>query len=303
MAGAARRGELWRALKAAKEAGVEVDLSKGYINYTEPELEDMYEKIFGTPDAEQNEVEESISEEATDARFEALGDMLWDEDDEPVSAAESTPLAPEPAPAAPAPPAPVVRESGPVAAASEPQAPGHPGLSLREFLALPLKDRGEVRVGLNSGEGPNGKPIRRDSRNRVWYQDEIRKPAIPGPRVRKITRTKGTGTTVQERRDENGAVVESYEVSDGQSRDLEITTVQPSWQVGIYKDPTLPFKVYTYNGQYGFSYDEIVKYYGGFHHVPNIKQRYIGYALCYDIVSTREALEQELRDRRLQRIV
>ena len=70
----------------------------------------------------------------------------------------------------------------------------------------------------------------------------------------------------------------------------------PSYQVGIYRDPRFPFKVYTYGGVNGFDLFGVQEFYGGPELVPaSIKRMYVSNVLCYDVRTTIQAIEAEAR--------
>jgi hypothetical protein len=142
-------------------------------------------------------------------------------------------------------------------------------------------------------------PIRVDEQGRIWYQEEVRKPAYPKPRGRRVLKYLDSGVkteTVQ-----NGEYVETFEVAGvGEARPAEIKITLPSYQVGIYKDPRFPFKIHTYDGRSGFDLFEVQKYYGGSELVPpSIKRVYIENDLCYEIRSTIQTIQAEHRQLQL----
>ena len=141
-------------------------------------------------------------------------------------------------------------------------------------------------------EGYDETVIRVDEQGREWYREEVRKPAFPKPRARRRLTYLDSGSKTEQV--VNGKYVETVEVAGDQSVTREVKITMPSFQVGIYKDPRLPFRVHVYNDNRGFDLFEVRKYYGGADLVPReIKSVYVGNDLCYDIVSTRRAIEQE----------
>ena len=137
--------------------------------------------------------------------------------------------------------------------------------------------------------------IRVDDQGRQWLQEEVRKPAYPKPRGRRVLTYLETGVkteTVQ-----NGEYVETFEVAgDRATRPSEVKITLPSYQVGIYKDPRFPFKVHCYNGQEGFDLHDVNDFYGGSELVPyGVKRIYIENDLCYDIRSVIQAINNEYR--------
>lgn len=138
-------------------------------------------------------------------------------------------------------------------------------------------------------------PIRVDEQGRLWYQEEVRKPAYPKPRGRRVLKYLETGVkklTVQ-----NGEYVETVEVSgEMPSRPAEVKITLPSYQVGIYKDPRFPFRIHCYNDREGFDLFDVQNFYGGAELVPSvIKRVYIENDLCYDIRSVIRAINEEHR--------
>lgn len=163
---------------------------------------------------------------------------------------------------------------------------------------LPVQDRPAEELpgerALQSRE-----PIRQDSQGRVWYQEEVRKPAFPKPRGRRVLRYLETGvkrTSVQ-----SGEYTESFEVAgDERTREAEVKITLPSYQVGLYKDPRFPFLIHEYNSQRGFDYFEVNKFYGGEELVPDeIKKIYVQNVLCYDMRTVIRAITTEDRQRQL----
>lgn len=138
-------------------------------------------------------------------------------------------------------------------------------------------------------------PIRTDEQGRIWYQEEVLKPAYPKPRGRRVLKYMDTG--VREETVKDGKYVETFEVAgDLPSRPAEVKITLPSYQVGIYKDPRFPFKVHTYNGNAGFDFFEVQEFYGGAELVPSeIKRVYVENVLCYDIRTTVREIQSEYR--------
>lgn len=198
---------------------------------------------------------------------------------EDASAAEAfarmTGTAPEPEPQ-PTPPPPAPQPAVPVARRNENELPGQ---RLNESVEL--------------------QPIRTDEQGRVWYQEEVLKPAYPKPRGRRVLKYMDTGTKIETVK--NGEYVETFEVAgDMPSRPAEVKITLPSYQVGIFKDRRFPFKVHTYNGNQGFDLTEVQDYYGGAELVPaEIKRIYVENVLCYDIRTTVRAIQTEYRQLQL----
>lgn len=144
-------------------------------------------------------------------------------------------------------------------------------------------------------------PIRTDENGLVWYQEEVRKPAFPKPRGRRVLKYMESGVEVQTV--QNGEYVETFEVADGKAarRESEVKITLPSYQVGIYKDRRFPWKIHVYNEVRGFDLFEVQDYYGGAELVPQeIKRMYVENVLCYDIRTTVRAVQTEYRQQQLQ---
>lgn len=147
------------------------------------------------------------------------------------------------------------------------------------------------------GQRQNTAPgvIRVDDQGREWYQEEVRKPAYPKPRGRRVLTYMDTGVkteTVQ-----NGEYIETFEVAGERAgRPAEVKITLPSYQVGIYKDPRFPFKVHTYNDRSGFSLHEVEEYFGGPELTPRSCRRiYVENDMCYDIRSVVFTIETQYR--------
>lgn len=141
-------------------------------------------------------------------------------------------------------------------------------------------------------------PVRIDENGLVWLQEEIRKPAYPKSRGRRVLKYMDAGAVQQTVKD--GQYIETFEVSGdpANARPAEVKVTLPSYQVGIYKDPRFPFKVHTYNGNSGFDLFEVQDFYGGSELVPaEVKRIYVENVLCYDIRSVVQAIEKEYRQR------
>lgn len=138
-------------------------------------------------------------------------------------------------------------------------------------------------------------PIRIDEQGRAWFQEEVRKPAFPKPRGRRVLKYLDTGTVTETVK--NGEYVETFEVAGkGTGKPAEVKITLPSYQVGIYKDPRFPFRIHCYDGREGFDLFEVQNYYGGSELVPpQVKRVYIENDLCYDIRSVVRAIQDEHR--------
>ena len=146
---------------------------------------------------------------------------------------------------------------------------------------------------------PEDQPIRIDEQGRAWFQEEVRKPAYPKPRGRRVLKYLDTGVkteTVQ-----NGEYIETFEVAGiGTPHAAEVKITLPSYQVGIYKDPRFPFRIHCYNGREGFNLFEVHAYYGGAELVPaECKRVYIENDLCYDVRSVVRTIQTEHRQLQL----
>lgn len=142
-------------------------------------------------------------------------------------------------------------------------------------------------------------PIRIDPETGwIWYQEEIVKPAFPKPRARRVLTYTDSGSkqvTVQ-----NGQYLESFEVAGDEQRMGQVKITLPSYQVGIYKDPRLPFKIHVYNELRGFHFNDVIEYYGGAELVPpSVKRIYVENVLCFDIPSVVRAINDEYRHHQL----
>ncbi len=143
-------------------------------------------------------------------------------------------------------------------------------------------------------------PIRIDPETgRVWYQEEVLKPSFPKARGRRVLTYTETGT--ETRTVTNGQYQETFEVAgNGPATTAQVKVTLPSYQVGICRDPRLPFKIHTYNGLEGFDFFEVNAYYGGVELVPaECKRMYVENALCYDIRSVVAAINNEYRQLQL----
>ena len=142
-------------------------------------------------------------------------------------------------------------------------------------------------------------PIRVDEKGRLWYQEEVRKPAYPKPRGRRVLKYLETG--VETKSVQSGDYVETFEVAgSGPGKPAEVKITLPSYQVGIYKDPRFPFKIHCYNGREGFNLFEVQRYYGGAELVPEeCKRVYIENDLCYDVRTVIRAIQSEHRQLQL----
>lgn len=137
-----------------------------------------------------------------------------------------------------------------------------------------------------------------DEYGNQWYQKEVTKPGYAKPRGRRVLRTMDAG--VQQETIKVGEYTETFEVSGDprNARPTEIKVTLPSFQVGIYRSPGMPFKIHTYNGVRGFDLRDVQEFYGGSDLVPDtIKRCYVSTSLCYDIATTIRTVEDEYRSR------
>jgi len=294
MAEVRSKSELWNLLK---EVGWKPPQTKSYVQWTAEELELEY----GTKVAEQlmsrsgdSEIDsyepepETIADPAVAAALEEMA-AEWGE----VATSGPVPPAPAPVPTVPAPAPQPVPQPQPVAVpAPEP---------VDEWPNVPRSDEADKVAGLRMRTHGPDDPVRIDTQGRIWYQDEVRKPATASPRARSVLTYQDSGFKTVEDRNQLGLLEESFEVPGDESRTMQVKVTLPSWQVGIYKDPRLPFRVHIYNDIRGFHRLDVVKYYGGMDNVPSsITTIYVGGDLCYDIVKTRDAIEREYRERVLR---
>ena len=167
-----------------------------------------------------------------------------------------------------------------------------------ETQSIPNKPKDpEELAGMRQSEGLQ--PIRTDDQGRVWFQEEVLKPATPKPRGRRVLRYQETG--VEQETMQVGEYTETFEVAGkGPGRASEIKITLPSYQVGIYQDPRFPFKVITYNGNEGFDLGDVEGYYGGAELVPTtVKRKYVENTLCYDVRSVINSIQTEYRQNQL----
>lgn len=206
----------------------------------------------------------------------------------------------------PAPAVPVEEISDPEAAAffgqgvshSDPTAGRMPAKSVTT-APLAAADPNEM-PGQRLNQQDELTPIRTDEQGRIWYQEEVRKPAFAKPRGRRVLQYMEGGVEVKTV--QNGEFVESFEVAGtANRRPAEVKITLPSFQVGIYKDPRFPFKIHIYNENQGFNLFEIQDYWGGAELVPEtVKRVYVENVLCYDIRTTVRAIQTEFRQLQLQ---
>lgn len=278
-----RRGVLWNYLKEAQDKGIDVGMyEKPFVSWTESELNEKVVQAYGfdptaappAPESTQAAPDASAPGPAGQGQYQGI-------------------------------PQPTVSDSE--AEARREYLLAHPEdwnsftpEALARLLNIPFSDVGERQAGMTFNSHGRNDPLRVDSEGRVWYMDEVMKPAIPGPRTRRRVRYEETGTEVRERHDSEGRLIETFEVAGQQRRSGEILITLPSHQTGIYRDPRLPFRVHTYGERKGYDRLDVVAFYGGLDNVPTtITTLYVNDALCYNIRTTNDTMERELRDLQL----
>ena len=163
--------------------------------------------------------------------------------------------------------------------------------------SIPVSREGAEYAGMTSSTHSDEEPIRVDpDTGFIWYRDEIRRPAYPKPRARRVLKYVDSGSrqvTIT-----NGQYQESFEIPGEENRVAEARITLPSYQVGLYKDPRYPFRIHTYGGNSGFDLFEVEKFYGGEELVPaSVRRIYVDNVLCYDMRSVIQAIETEYRER------
>jgi hypothetical protein len=167
-------------------------------------------------------------------------------------------------------------------------------------LGLPRREPDQV-AGLRVNTHAEDEPLRVDENGLVWYQDEVRKAAFPKPRGRRVLDYIDPGVRTETAQTGNG-YTETFEMPGDQARPSQVKITLPSHQVGIYKDPNMPFKIHVYQDNRGFDLFEVRDFYGGHDLIPeDIKTVYVGQSLCYDIRTTRRAIEAEYREKLLKK--
>jgi hypothetical protein len=170
----------------------------------------------------------------------------------------------------------------------------------RPQLNLPPRSPDQV-AGLRLNTHAEDEPLRVDEHGLIWYQDEVRKAAFPKPRGRRVLDYMDPGVRTVTAQTGNG-YTETFEMPGDQTRPSQVKITLPSHQVGIYRDTNMPFKIHVYNDNRGFDLFEVRDFYGGADLVPeDIKTVYVGQSLCYDIRTTRRAIEAEYREKLLKK--
>lgn len=298
-----RKALLWQQLKTAREMGTPIDFTKTYVQYTEAELEYLIREYIGVEnDAQQAP---SLAETAEAALAEFTG-----------AAAVATPLAPAAGRGAQGTGEPLqVASRWPLtlegridwdAVHSQPLERQVELLNLDQprNKHVVLSDEPERMAGIHFYTHSVDDPIRIDSSGKIWFQDEIIKPAIPRPRARRIVNHANAEVVMDEIRDETGHLQESFEVAGQPSGVSQHKVTMATWQTGIYKDPRLPFRLHIYNGVYAFSHRDVAMFYGGTKLIPTAVQKetkYVGGDLCFDLSAVRDSIEREYRERVLRK--
>ena len=160
----------------------------------------------------------------------------------------------------------------------------------------------EEIAGIRRSDGEE--VIRIDADGKQWIMDEVRKPGYPKPRGRIVREYIDSGVKTVEIKDQNGSVVERYEMPGEERTRSQVKITAPSYQVGVYRDPAVLgefFKIHTYNGAAGFDFFDVEKYWGGPRMVPQTCKRiYVSTTLCYDIDSVIQAINDEYREKVLR---
>lgn len=145
------------------------------------------------------------------------------------------------------------------------------------------------------------KPLRIDADGKIWYKDEIGKPATPTERGKRILDYVDPGVKTVHVRDSNGSIVESFEMPGEQKRIAQAKVSLPAYQTGLYRDPALLgefFKIHTYRGKQVFDLFDVQRYFGGPRAVPQVcKRDYTDTVLGYDIESVLQAIQDEYREK------
>lgn len=276
--------------KAVKAGGVELD--KHYREYTTAELQSLAE-------AHGIDVDVPPAPSPTPARPDDVAELrqqlsgLGDVIAKLAAIVVQQQAAPQPQQEQPKfpPPAAEYSSTGPLAEPPKPAVkPAPAGLD-------PMQHAG---VTLNT-HAPD-EPIRIDEHGNQWFQNEVNKPGYAKPRGRRIYRDVETGTTTETIK--VGNYTETFEIPGDPShtRPVEVKITLPSYQTGIYKAPGMPFKIHTYQGNRGFDWDDVNRFYGAADLVPDtIKRVYVSSDLCYDIQTTIRAINDEFRERVLKK--
>lgn len=280
------RGAYYRALK---EAGVE--FTKHFREYPTSELKEAYEKL----------VAEGIAPQLTEKKPRPQEQVMWEQAEVTSDQHANDALArqfeemgmsggPTGRPADPVRPQPRINPAPVQQSRRTPQ--------VRNPIDISKPELAGQRMNTHAPD----EPLYVDDNGVAWFQREVRKPAFPKPRGRRVLQYVEHGTRTETVK--NGDYLESFEISDERQpgRTSEVKITLPSYQTGIYKDPRLPFKVHVYNEQRGFDLFDVWDYFGGETLTPSeCKRIYISNDLCYDIRSVINTIEAEYRQLKLQR--
>ncbi len=163
--------------------------------------------------------------------------------------------------------------------------------------SIPVRSAPDEHAGIRMNTHGDDEPLRVDPETGfIWYRDEVRKSAYPKPRGRRVIKYIDPGVkTVQVT---NGQYTEAFEMPGDQNRSAEARITLPSYQVGLYRNPNLPFRIHVYNDAEGYDLKEVEEFYGGPERIPaSVKRIYISSELCYDIRSVNLAIDREYRER------
>lgn len=177
----------------------------------------------------------------------------------------------------------------------EPTAPPTP-----TGIKLPVRPKDPEEIaGVRLNTQAEDEPIRVDPETgRIWYQEEVVKALGAKPRGRRVLQVTNPG--VETKTVQNGEYSETFEVAGKLEVPGQIKVTLPAYQVGIYRDPNMPFRIHTYRGVRGFDFFEVNDYYGGVDLVPSeIKRMYVENDLCYDIRTVVRAIQTEARQLQL----
>lgn len=286
-----RKAVLWAYLKKARDAGHITLDGRQYVQYTESDFEEIMREN-GLIDPTQLETADDMGDDTPIG-----GGFDWDQrrDEIRTGGAEPREVAasqPNAAPVATGDPRARRPQSGPQAAPLAGVSP----MEQARHLGVEVRDLPEERAGLHFSDEPNT-AIRVDSQGRVWYQDEVMKPAIPKPRMTRRQRYIDPGVQEIQTTRPDGGLDETFEIAGTEKREMTVVTTVPSWQVGIYHDERFPFRVVTYNGIEGFLRTDVAAFYGGSKMIPpTIETTYVGQSLCYDMRTARITMEEEYRN-------
>lgn len=263
------RGAYYRALK---EAGVE--FTKHFREYSTAELKEAYDKL----------VEAGAAPVLQEKKPKPEEQVMWEQAEVSSDKHANDEIANS------------FQQMGVARPASRPQT------QVQRRVRNPIDTSKPEVAGVRMNTHAPDEPLFIDEDGIEWFQREVRKPAFPKPRGRRVLQYVEHGTKTETVK--NGEYLESFEISDDRApgRTSEVKITLPSYQTGIYKDPRLPFKIHVYNDQRGFDLFDVWEYFGGETLVPDgCKRIYISNDLCYDIRSVINTIEAEYRQLKLQR--